>query len=318
MKKGIIFIVILLVVLVVLFFISDNKTERGKKLEIVDFQSCAVANNVILESYPRQCRTADGRNFIEDIGNELEKSDLIRVDNPRPNQKIFSPLEISGQARGFWFFEADFPILLLDEKAQIIAQTIATFQPDPADESEVGWMTEDFISFKAQLNFPSNLSGQATLIFKKDNPSGLIEYDDQLIMPVILQNQESVAIKIFFNHSQLDPEFSCDKVFAVERVIPKTQAIARAGLEQLLTGPSEIEKINGYFTSLNDGVEIQKLVIENGVAKVDFNEQLEFQVGGSCRVRAIRAQIEETLKQFSTVDRVIVSIDGRTEDILQP
>ena len=33
---------------------------------------------------------------------------------------------------------------------------------------------------------------------------------------------------------------------------------------------------------------------------------------------AIRVQITETLEQFPTVDSVIISIDGRTEDILQP
>jgi spore germination protein GerM len=60
------------------------------------------------------------------------------------------------------------------------------------------------------------------------------------------------------------------------------------------------------------------LTIEDGVAKVDFNEQLEYEVSGSCRVSAIRAQITETLKQFPTVKEVIISIDGRTEDILQP
>jgi len=45
---------------------------------------------------------------------------------------------------------------------------------------------------------------------------------------------------------------------------------------------------------------------------------LEFQVGGSCRVAAISAQIMETLKQFPTVKDVIISINSRTEDILQP
>jgi len=35
------------------------------------------------------------------------------------------------------------------------------------------------------------------------------------------------------------------------------------------------------------------------------------------RVSAIRAQITETLKQFETVNEVIVSIDSRVEDILQ-
>ncbi|MFH1582463.1 MAG: GerMN domain-containing protein, partial [bacterium] len=66
------------------------------------------------------------------------------------------------------------------------------------------------------------------------------------------------------------------------------------------------------------GVEINSLSIINGVARADFNEQLEYQAGGSCRVGAIRAQITETLKQFPTVNEVIISINGRIEDILQP
>lgn len=144
MKKGIIFIIVLLVVLAVLFFIFDNKKENSEKLEIVDFvESCLQANNVIFESYPRQCRTIDGRNFVEEIGNELEKADLIIINNLRPNQKISSPLEIDDQARGFWFFEADFPIVLVDNDGQTIAQTIATAQSE--------WMTEDFVSFSSQF-----------------------------------------------------------------------------------------------------------------------------------------------------------------------
>jgi len=116
----------------------------------------------------------------------------------------------------------------------------------------------------------------------------------------------------------MDPEFSCNKVFPVEREVPKTQAVAGAALEELLKGSTDAEKEQGFFTSINPDVKIQKLSIENGIAKVEFDEQLEFQVGGSCRVAAIRAQITETLKQFPTVKSVIISIDGRTEDILQP
>jgi len=33
---------------------------------------------------------------------------------PRPNEPIISPLAISSEARGPWFFEATFPVLLLD------------------------------------------------------------------------------------------------------------------------------------------------------------------------------------------------------------
>ena len=129
---------------------------------------------------------------------------------------------------------------------------------------------------------------------------------------------EKTTIEAYFNNSKLDPEFSCNKVFPVEREIAKTSAVARAALEELFKGPSDLEKESGFFTSINSGVKIQKLVVKDGVAKVDFDEQLEFQVGGSCRVSAIRAQITKTLKQFPTVDSVIISINGRTEDILQP
>ena len=131
-------------------------------------------------------------------------------------------------------------------------------------------------------------------------------------------NERTMEVQVFFNNDRLDPEFSCNKVFPVQRMIQKTPAVARAALQELLKGPTQEEKEQRFFTSLNTGVQIQNLVIEDNIAEVDFNEQLEFQVGGSCRVSAIRAQIIETLKQFSTVDSVIISINGRTEDILQP
>ena len=129
---------------------------------------------------------------------------------------------------------------------------------------------------------------------------------------------QTSTIKVFFNNSQLDPEYSCNKVFSVQRQIPKTQAVARAALEQLLQGPTDAEKAQGFFTSINSGVKIQSLTIQAGTAYVDFDDQIEFQVGGSCRVSAIRAEITQTLKQFPTVSEVIISVNGRTEDILQP
>jgi len=64
-----------------------------------------TAGYVIMESYPRQCRDNEDNLFVEYIGNELEKTDLIHLDNPRPNQTIVSPLQITGQARGNWFLK---------------------------------------------------------------------------------------------------------------------------------------------------------------------------------------------------------------------
>ena len=241
---------------------------------------------------------------------EKSITDMIRVTSPKTNATIASPFEITGEARGNWYFEASFPIKLLDKDGKEIGSAIAGAQSD--------WMTENFVPFKAILEFTASYSGDVSLVFMKDNPSGSPENDAEFSVPVKIEKSETIAVKAFFNNSQLDPEASCNKVFSTERTIAKTEAVARAALLELLKGPTEEEKRAGFFTSINPNVKIQTLTIENGIAKVDFDEQLEFQVGGSCRVSAIRSQITETLRQFPTVKNVVISINGRTEDILQP
>lgn len=101
--------------------------------------------------------------------------DLVILESPLPESVITSPLTVTGQARGFWFFEADFPVYLTDWDGRIIATGIATAQRD--------WMTEDFVPFIAVLEFdvpsgPGEARNRGTLILQKDNPSGLPENDD--------------------------------------------------------------------------------------------------------------------------------------------
>jgi len=284
---------------------------------INNFKECVSAGYPVLESYPRQCKTPDGKSFTEDIGNELEKSDLIKIDNPRPNQIIESPLFVKGEARGNWYFEASFPAKLFDDNGFLLGITPA--------QALGNWMTEDFVPFNVILPFAVPSTSKGRLILEKDNPSGLPEYADELRIPVYFKetpeiSQESMTVKIFLSDSRFvnEPYFDCSRTMSVERQVPKTLAVARTAVEALLRGATQEEINQGFISNINSGVRIQNLTIENGVAKVDFDEQMEFQVGGSCRVAAIRAQITETLKQFPTVDNVVISINGRTEDILQP
>ncbi|MBN1972848.1 MAG: GerMN domain-containing protein [Sedimentisphaerales bacterium] len=242
------------------------------------------------------------------INRSLE--DLIQVYTPLANQEISSPLIIEGKARGFWFFEADFPVMLTDSKGEIIVRGTAAAKSD--------WMTENFVAFSAELKFTPDYGKSGVLILRNDNPSDLQENNREIRIPVLFGEQETITVLVFFSNTRLDPSFSGEKAFPTPRVIPKTQAVARAALEELLKGPTEQEKEAGFFTSINTGVKIQKLSVINGIARVDFDKQLDFQVGGSARVRAIRAEIIQTLMQFSTVNQVIISIDGRTQDILQP
>lgn len=117
-----------------------------------------------------------------DTGNELDKTNLIRVDYPKPDQTITSPLIIKGTARGNWFFGASFPVVLTDWDGRIIADGIAT--------AKSNWMTADFVPFEATLTFSVDkdvYSRRGSLILKKDNPSGLPEYDDALEIPVVFE-----------------------------------------------------------------------------------------------------------------------------------
>lgn len=180
MKKWLIFIiiaVILIAVLDFLFFPWHKETKEEPSITAVNsFEECAAKGYPVMESYPRQCKAPDGKTFTEDIGNELEKKDLIIVSNPRPNDTVKSPLEIKGEARGNWFFEASFPIKLLDKNGKELGTAIA--------QAKSSWMTTEFVPFEATLEFPTPSIEKGTLILEKDNPSGLPQNADQLIIPV--------------------------------------------------------------------------------------------------------------------------------------
>lgn len=248
----------------------------------------------------------------EEKKKESEKTyeNLIRVAKPQAGAEISSPLEISGEARGSWFFEASFPVRLVDENGKELASGIA--------EAEGEWMTENFVPFKATLVFDRKTAKSGNLILLKANASDLEELDDSFAVPVVFSQGETTVVKVFFSHEESRTEMDCSVTAPRERVIAKTQAVARAAIELLLVGPTLEEKSAGYFTSINPSVKLNSISIQAGKARVDFNGQLEQAVGGSCRVSAIRSQIEDTLRQFPTVKEVVISVNGRTEDILQP
>lgn len=186
MKKVLVSLIVLGIVCISAFFAFRSYFFTPEQVKVTDFESCAQAGNPVMESYPRQCLTKSGEHFTENIGNELEKTDLIRITTPRPNAVITSPLVISGEARGYWFFEASFPIVLTDWDGRIIATYHA--------ESQKPWMTEDFVPFTSTLPFESpyyagdpDFMKHGTLILKKDNPSGLPEHDDALEIPVLFE-----------------------------------------------------------------------------------------------------------------------------------
>lgn len=103
-------------------------------------------------------------------------ADLIHVSQPQQNALVTSPLTVSGEARGNWYFEASFPVIL-------IAGTGDTLVVKPA-QAQGEWMTTNFVPFSLTLDFTAPAAPAGTLILKKDNPSGLPEHDNELRIPV--------------------------------------------------------------------------------------------------------------------------------------
>lgn len=56
-------------------------THKETPLVVTSFEECAATGSPVMESYPRQCRYGD-QTFTEDVGNELEKTDLIHLNTP--------------------------------------------------------------------------------------------------------------------------------------------------------------------------------------------------------------------------------------------
>ena len=103
------------------------------------------------------------------------QSNMIRVTEPQPNAVVTSPLTVRGEARGTWYFEASFPVQLLDENGSLIVMLPA--------QAEGEWMTEDFVPFSVALNFETDAK-RGTLVLMKDNPSGLPEHAAEIRIPV--------------------------------------------------------------------------------------------------------------------------------------
>lgn len=138
---------------------------------------------------------------------------------------------------------------------------------------------------------------------------------------------EYETIKVFFLNSIKDPGvLYCDRIYPVNRTISRLSDNPEGSLGEyiylalleLLKGPTENDKIEGYFSSINEGVGIRKIIVEDGIARVDFTSRFTEGVAGSCRVQAVRSQIENTLKQFSEIKNVVILVDGNSEEILQP
>lgn len=160
-------ILVLLIILGAFALLHYPKDSRGPALDVsatsttVTLPLATTTDAVIIESAPGV-------------------ANMIHVTSPKISEQITSPLTITGEAKGNWFFEASAPVKVTDASGKVLGVSYVQAKAD--------WMTTDFVPFEGQLTFVSAGYGQkGFLILSNDNPSGLPENDRFIKIPVIFK-----------------------------------------------------------------------------------------------------------------------------------
>ncbi|MDD5251022.1 MAG: GerMN domain-containing protein [Patescibacteria group bacterium] len=228
----------------------------------------------------------------------------VVLETPAEGARLSLSFDAAGRARTDI---GDLTVTVKDETGAVIAATRVSVIRESQSSA--------FGRFSQSFALPATVQGNGTVEVS-------YEHDGQLspveVRHVSFVQLDTVSIRVFFG-TTADGGTDCSVVRSVERVVSSKGSIYHQALTELLKGPTDAEKNSGYFTSLPAGAGLESVTTDgSGVVTADFKPSLEKGIGGSCRVIAIRSQIIQTLKQFPEVRDVVISIDGRTEDVLQP
>lgn len=102
--------------------------------------------------------------------------EFIVVQQPQENERISSPLKITGRAKGYWFFEGTAPFKIVDEEYRILARGFIKAQGD--------WMTKDLVPFEAEVEFSPEEGDRGFIILNRSNPSGKPANDRVYKLPI--------------------------------------------------------------------------------------------------------------------------------------
>lgn len=166
----------------------------------------------------------------------------------------------------------------------------------------------------------------------------LAEAKSQATEPI----QAEVTVKVYFGNKTMAPSPSdCGAVFPVERVIPNDLIVRRRAIEEFLAGPTPGEAAQGYFSGLptkeeiiayrekiktetgtapyeGDEIKIKSVKILAGAAYVVFSKEFLAYGNDPCRLGLIKAALRESLKQFPRVGGVMISIEGKENEMINP
>lgn len=226
----------------------------------------------------------------------------IVVDSPTAGDSVTSPIEMTGRAR---VFENVVDYAIKTEDGDVLASGFFT-----ADAPDVG----KFGDFNERVFLPSTSGDSIILeVFSTSARDGSVQ--DLVRIPLTLTDTGTSSVEAYFVDSAIAATEDCTAVDFEKRTAHKTVNVAELALVELLKGPTS----SWAVTEIPEGTKLNSITIRDGVADVDFYSPNPARwSGGSCHTTAIRAQIEQTLLQFPTVDSVEISVNGDSHNILIP
>jgi len=136
-------------------------------------------------------------------------------------------------------------------------------------------------------------------------------------VPVIYgQSQQTMKIKLYFPNTKRDSGDCPVKVYPVTRTVPKTEAAARAALEQLFAGPTGQEKAKGFYSDFSEATKslLISVNVKQRAAYVNLRDLTSSSRMGnfttSCGGSNFFGQVGNTLKQFPSIKKVFFSMEG--------
>ncbi len=102
----------------------------------------------------------------------------------------------------------------------------------------------------------------------------------------------------------------------VSRAMAKSDSPLTDALKAIIAGPNSTEKNAGCQTFISEGTRLISASVKNGIATLNFSENLAYNSFGLAGLNAELEQIVYTATAFPTVDSVQILIEGKLTDYL--
>ena len=148
----------------------------------------------------------------------------------------------------------------------------------------------------------------AFFVSKQTNSEARLIRARQEILSAHERELEEEAAKQKITFFLVKKNRTCDTVEETSRRIDPDRDPIVASLEEMLRGADSDDRDDDLETAI-PGTSLLDFKIQNGVARPHFSKGIQ-NLRDECQIRGVKAQINETLKQFEGIHSVIITVDG--------